>query len=435
MFRVKSLLLEKVPFLLLAAADCVGTILLQNQNYTIVSVQHLGFFWRAGNALVAYADYIWQMICPANLAVLYLHPGNQLPVWRMVVSALTLIVISTGVVAWRRRHPCLMAGWLWYLGMLVPVIGLVQVGSQARADRYTYLPQIGLYILLTWGAAELCRSWRHQRAVLGSAAAVILAGLMAGAYVQTGYWKDDNSLWTHTLACTSENFMAHYNFGCALADQGKMIEAIEQYKQALQINPHHAEPHIALGNAMANQEKMTEAIEQYEQALQIKPDSAEAHFNLGNALNALGNVNEAIEHFERTIQIKPDFAEAQDSLGNALARQGKWTEAIKHYEQAVQINPDFANAHANLGVALAGQGKQDEAIQHFTRAIQIKPNFANARYNMACALVKQGKPNEATAQFQKALDLAVAQNNAALAKTIRAWLDSHPSALQQPPKP
>ncbi len=468
-FRVRSLILEKVPFLLLAAADCVATILLQSQNYTIVSVQHLGFFWRAGNALVAYADYIWQMIYPAGLAVLYLHLGNHLPVWKMVVSASALIVISAGVVAWRRRYPYLLAGWLWYLGMLVPVIGLVQVGVQARADRYTYLPQIGLYILLTWGAVELCRSWRHQRAGLGAAAAVILAGLMAGAYVQTGYWKNSIPLWSHTLACTSENLMAHYNFGYALAGQGRMTEAIEQYKQALQINPDLAQPHNAWGNALVNQGKMSDAIEQYrqalqinpdladasynwgvtlarqgkaneavehfERALQINPDSANAHFEFGNALNTLGKAAEAMEHFERAVQINPDFAEAHDSLGNSLAREGKWIEAIKHYEQAVQIKPDFASAHANLGVALAGQGKLDEAIAHFNRAIQIKPDFANARYNLACALAKKGNLTEATTQFRQSLELAVAQNNATLAKAIRAWLDAHPPALPQPQSP
>jgi tetratricopeptide (TPR) repeat protein len=369
---IPPLVLEKVPFLLLAAADCVGTILLQNQNDAIVSVQHLGFFWRAGNALVAYGDYLWQMIYPSGLAVLYPHLGNHLPVWKIAVSALALLVISMGVVAWRRRYPCFMAGWLWYLGMLVPVIGFVQVGSQARADRYTYLPQIGLYILLTWGAAELCRSWRHQRAVLGSAAAVILAGLMAGAYVQTHYWKDSVSLWTHTLACTSKNPVAHTALGNALADQGKLSDAIEQYKQALQIKPDYAEPYNYLGVAhwniaLAGQGKLDVAVENFERALQIKPDYAEAHNNLGLALAGQGKLDKAVEHYERALQIKPVYADAHNNLALALAGQGRLDKAIEHYERALQINPGYVEAHFNWGLALARQGNVTGAKQCWRR--------------------------------------------------------------------
>jgi len=405
-FRIRSLVLEKVPFLLLAAADCVATILLQSESKTLVSVQHLGFFWRAGNALVAYADYLWQMIYPAGLAVFYPLQGNQLPVWRIAVSALELIVISAGVVAWRRRYPYLMAGWLWYLGMLVPVIGLVQVGAQARADRYTYLPQIGLYFLLTWGAAELCRSWRHQRAVLGSAAAVILAGLMAGASVQTSHWKNSISLWSHTLACTAQNPLALTALGGTLADQGKVSEAIEQYEQALQIKPDYAVAHYYLGVALWD-----------------------------IALATQGKMDEAIGHFKRALQIYPDYAEAHNNLGLALAAQGQLDEAVDHYERALQINPNYADAHNNLGLALARQGKLDEAVEHYKRALQINPGYVEAHFNWGLALGRQGKLTEAKAQFQQALDQAAAQKNAALAKTIRDWLDSHPLAAPQPQSP
>jgi tetratricopeptide (TPR) repeat protein len=402
-FRVRGLVLEKVPFLLLAAADCVATILAQRNG--IVSVQHLGFFWRAGNALVAYADYIWQMIYPAGLAVLYPLRGNQLPVWEIAVSALALLVISAGIVVWRRKYPWLMAGWLWYLGMLVPVIGLVQVGNQARADRYTYLPQIGLYILLTWGVAELCRSWRHQRAVLGSAAAVILAGLMAGAHEQAGYWKTSISLWTHTLACTTRNSVAHYNFGYALADEGRFGDAIEQFKQALQINPDYAEGQNNWGNALASEGKATEAIEHYERALQINPDYAEGHNNLGLALAGQGKLEQAVAQYERALQINPENAEARNNLGLALARQGKVTEAIEQYERALKIKPDFAEARVNWGLALAGQGELDAAIEQYNRVLQIKPDYPQAHYELGVALGKQGRLAESVQSYQQALQL------------------------------
>ena len=344
-FTLTRLVLEKIPFLLLTAAACVVTVL--TQRNAIGSVQAFDFPSRVGNALMSYAAYLGQMLYPAGLAVYYPRPVNHLPVWKIGLSLLVLILISAGVMAGRRKHPYLLVGWLWYLGILMPVIGLVQVGDEARADRYTYLPQIGLYILVAWGVAELCGSWRYRRAVLGSAAAVVLAGLLAGAYVQTGYWKDSVSLWTHTLACTSENSLAHNHLGLVLAAQGKLEEAIEHY----------------------------------EQALQIKPNYAYAHNNLGNALARQGKLTEAIQHYERALQIKPDYAKAYNNLGNALARQGKLTEAIQHYERALQIKPDDATACNNLAVALIAQGNLDGAVQHFQQAL----NLATARGNTALA--------------------------------------------------
>jgi Tfp pilus assembly protein PilF len=251
--------------------------------------------------------------------------------------------------------------------MLVPVIGLLQVGAQARADRYTYLPQIGLYVIAAWGAVELCGSWRHRRAVLGAASAAILAGLMAAAYVQTGYWKDSVSLWTHTLACTPPNPSAHSSLGMALADQGKVAEAIRQY----------------------------------EEAIQLQPDLPVAHYNWGIALADQGKLDEAIQHYRRAVEIKPDYVQALNNLGQALGESGRLQEAIQQFERALQVRPNFVEAHFDLGVALARQGKLDEAIPH----------------------------------FQQALTLAAAQNNNALAESIRAALKPLLPDLAQPQSP
>ena len=342
---ILGLLLEKVPFLLLSTAGCVTTI--RAQRSAFANIQDIPFPWRVGNALVSYADYLGQMLYPVGLALFYPHLGNHLPVWKVGVSVMVLSIISVGVMAGRRKHPCLLVGWLWYLGMLLPVIGFIHYGKSAHADRYTYLPQIGLYILVVWGVVELGGSWRYRRAGLASAALAILAGLLAGAYVQTGYWKDSVSLWTHTLACTSENSLAHNYLGLALAAQGKLEEAVEHY----------------------------------ERTLQIKPDYVNAHNNLGNVLARQGKLTEAIEHYERALQIKPDDANAHNNLGNALARQGKLTEAIEHYEWALQIKPDDATACNNLAVALIAQGKLDEAVQYFQQAL----NLAAAQGNTALA--------------------------------------------------
>jgi len=465
--RFLRLVLEKTPFLVLTAAACVATVL--SQKDAIKSVQDVDFPSRISNALVAYADYLGQMLYPAGLAVLYPRPANGWSLWQVGLSVLVLLSISAGVVAGCRKHPYLLAGWLWYLGMLVPVIGFVQVGEQARADRYTYLPQIGLYILVAWGVAELCGAWRWRRVALGSAAGAIVAGLMAAAYVQTGYWQDSITLWTRTLACTSENYSAQYNLGNTLAEQGKSGEAIRHYERALQLNPDYIAAHNNLGLALAREGKLVEAIQHYERALQLKPDYAAAHYNLANALAAQGKPAEAIEQYERAIRLNPDYIEAHNNLGLALAAQGKLDEAIRHFERVLQLNPDDVTAHCNLGNALAArgklaeaiqhceralqlkpdnvaahctlanalvaQGRLDEAIQHFERALQLKPDNLAAQYNLGIALVSQGKPDEGISHFQQALALAMAQGNTALAESIRARLQSYQAVLPQPQTP
>ena len=349
-----GLLLEKTPFLLLSAASCVVTVL--TQKHAMLALQDVTFPWRVGNALAAYMDYLGQMLYPVGLAVLYPHPGNHLPILRIGLSVAVLLLLSAGIMAGARKHPYMLAGWFWYLGMLVPVIGLLQVGEQARADRYTYLPQIGLYILVAWGALEICGSWRHCLAVMGAAAALVLAGLLAVAHVQTGYWKDSVSLWTHTLARTSANPSAHSGLGMALADQGKV----------------------------------TEAIHQYEEAIQLQPDFPVAHYNLGIALAGQGKLDEAIQHYQRAAQIQPDYAEALNNLGNVLGEEGRLPEAVQQFERALQVKSDFAEAHYDLGVALARQGKLDEAIPHFQQALA----FATAQNNaaLAASIRRQLKP-------------------------------------------
>jgi tetratricopeptide (TPR) repeat protein len=387
---LKSLLLEKAPFLLLTIVFSAVTVLAQKK--AIGSVEDFSFPARIGNALVAYADYIGQMFYPVGLAVFYPHPRDHLPIGNIVLAALVLLVISAGVLAGRRKHPYLLVGWLWYLGMLVPVIGLVQSGTQARADRFTYLPQIGLYIMIAWGVTDLCGGWRYRRALLGSAAGLILAGLLAGAYVQTGYWKDSVTLWTHSLACTAESSLADNNLANALAARGELTEAIQHYERALQLRPDYDEAQNNLGTALANEGKLTEAMQHYERALELNPTNASAQINLGSALAEQGRLAEAIQHYRRALEIKPDYAEALNNLANVLTEQGKWTEAIQHYERALQINPDYADAHVNLGNALARQGRTVEAIQH----------------------------------LQRALALATAQGNAALVETIQARLKAFP---------
>jgi tetratricopeptide (TPR) repeat protein len=419
----RRLIIEKLPFLLLSAAACAATILAQKG--TIQTGLDLGFSARIGNAVVSYASYLGQMVYPFGLAVFYPHPGNQLSGETVFWCLVILLLISGGVMRWQRVRPYLLVGWLWYLGMLVPVIGFLQVGIQARADRYTYLPQLGLYIMVAWGAVDLCRNWRWRRVVLPTAATLILTGLMFLAHVQTGYWRDSVSLWSHTLDCTSGNFLAHHTLGSALATQGKSDEAIPHYVAALRINPDYPDTHYNLGVALTRLGKRNEAVQHYERALQLKPDYAQAHNNLGLELAAQGKAAEARRHFEQALQFKPDYADAHHNLGFALFTHGKVNEAIPYYERALQLNPGDAETHEHLGLAYGRVGRIAEAEQEFRRVLQLKPE-ARTHLNLGRSLLQQGKPQAAAVEYEAAVrlspDLPMALNDL-------AWLRAtHPTA-------
>ena len=293
------LLLEKLPFFLLSAGAAAATLLTQKNAVSLA--QGLTHRWRIGNALLAYCDYLGHMLYPVNLALGYPAPGANLPAWNVGLSAVLLIIISAGAVVGRRKNPYLLVGWLWYLVMLLPVIDIMQAGQNARADRYTYLPQIGLYIMIAWGLIELTRRRRYHRVVLGLGAGAILSSLLAGAYIQTGYWRNSESLWRHTLACTSENYFADNYLGNALIGREQWGEAVPYLERALAIKPDYAEAHLNLGVALANQGKPDEAIQQFEWALKLNPNSVEACYNLGDALAAQGQWDKAIQQFERAL--------------------------------------------------------------------------------------------------------------------------------------
>ena len=336
----------------LAVVSCVVTIVAQHE--AIQSFERFSLPVRLGNAVISYVAYLGQMFWPTGLAVLYPFTARDIGFLAVVLSLVLLAGISAGVFILCRRRPYFLTGWLWYLIMLVPVIGIVQVGAQARADRYTYLPQIGLYVWLTWAAAEGCAGRRYRRVVLGGLATGILAALMFCARAQTPYWRNSETLWTQTLACTSDNAIGHNNFGNALLKAGHEDEAIAHFQTALEINP----------------------------------DFAEAHNNLGNFLFQKGNVDEAIVRYQRALEINPDYAVAHYNLGNALIKKGSLDEAIAHLQKALQINPDYAEAHNNLGYALIQKRIVDEAIAHFQMALQIKPDYADARNNLSNALIQ-----------------------------------------------
>ena len=400
---LNQLLLEKLPLLGLALASSVVTIVAQHE--ALQSFEQLSLPVRLGNALISYVAYLGQMFWPRGLAVLYPFTARDIGFLAVVLSLVLLVGISAGAIVLRRRCPCFLTGWLWYLIMLTPVIGIVQVGFQARADRYTYLPQIGLYLLLTWAAAELCVGWRHHRVVLGGLATVILAALIFCARTQVAYWRNSELLWTHTLACTSGNFIAHNNLGNVLLQKGQVDDAMIHFQKALQINPDYADAHINLGNTLLQKGRVDDAIAHCQTALQINPRLAGAHNNLGNALLKKGSVDEAIAHYQKALQIKPDFAEARINLGNAFFQKGQVNEAMVQYQTALQIKPDSPDAHYNLGNALLKKDRVDEAITQYQQALQIMPGNAKAHYNLGNALLQKGRVDAAIAQYQQALQI------------------------------
>ena len=410
---LNHLLLEKLPLFGLAAASVVVTIFAQTN--AIQSFEQTSLPLRVGNAFISYVAYLGWMFWPSGLAVLYPFAAGNVGVSAVVLSLVLLAGISTGVFILCRRRPYFLTGWLWYLIMLAPVIGILQVGSQARADRYTYLPQIGLYLLLTWAAADLCAGWHRRRMVLGGGATIILVALIFCARAQTAYWRNSESLWTHTLACTSANDIAHNNLGNALLKMGSVEEAITHYQKALQINPDYAKAHNNLGIALLQKGSVEEAITHYQKALQINPDYAEACYNLGNALLQKGSVDEAITCYQKALQINPDYAKAYSNLGNALLQKGRVDEVIVYYQKALQIEPGSAETHNNLGNALLQKGRVDEAITHYQKALQITPDYTEAHNNLGNALLQKGRVDEAITHYQKALqitpDYAEAHNN------------------------
>jgi tetratricopeptide (TPR) repeat protein len=438
-FVVRVLLLEKVPFFALSAVSCVAAILARAVSPG--EVDH-AFAERAGNAGLFYIAYLGQMIYPAHLAVLYPYPETSPSVPEIILALLFLCVVFIVFFIWRRRYPFLLIGWLWFLGMLVPMIGLVQIGSIARADRYTYLSEIGLYILGTWGAMELLKSWRHKRELLAVAALIVIGMFVTRSYFQTSYWLNSETLWRHTVDVTSRNYIAHNNLAGTLLERGQLNEAIANYREALEIKPEVAEVQSNLGNALLREGQVEEAVVHLQKALKIDPAYAEAYNYMGSALMKKGRAGEAIGYYQKAVQlntsyadaynnlgvaflrtgqvdqavasykkavtINPGSAEMQYNLGNALAREGNWGDAIACYQAALSAERDFVKAakiRNNLGAALERLGKSDEALEQFSQAVQINGNYPEAHFNLGRVLAQLGRRDEAVAHLKEALRL------------------------------
>jgi protein O-mannosyl-transferase len=403
-FRAWLLLVrEKIPLFILSAASSAVTIIAQWKGGSVQGVVGLPLGGRMANALASYAIYLGKMLYPTDLIPYY--PYAPVSGWLIATGALGIVLGSTVAIRSARRHPYLLVGWFWYLLTLLPVIGLIQVGAQSRADRYTYIPFIGLFIILAWGVPSLFAGIRYRAAILGASAAVLICISTALAREQAGYWKDDLALWQHALRIKPDNYFARTSLGIALAARGDLASAIEQYRESLRLKPDSAETHNALGAALFKQGLWREALPHYEEAVRLRPDFAEARSNMGTILGMQGNMDEAVSEFQAALKLAPQNAEMLYNLGFALANTGKYDAAIAQYAKALEIKPLYVEACFEMGNALFMQGKPDQAMQRYLQVLNIRPDFAQAHNNLGLALMKQGRNDEAITQFNEALHL------------------------------
>jgi tetratricopeptide (TPR) repeat protein len=430
---VRRLILEKIPLLALAAAACAMTVLAAEKE--LATRGHVSMASRLGNAVVSYAGYLRQMVWPEGLAVPYPQPEKGYPVWTIAGSFLLLALITGSVLTFRRKRRWLLAGWLWYLGMLTPMIGIFQMGTFAHADRMTYLPQIGLYLLVTWTVADLSAGWYYRRAALGGLAAIILGALIFCARIQTAYWRDSETLWTRALACTTGNDVAHYNLGNALRQKGRIGEAITQYQATLQIEPDYAPAHVNLGNIFLQTGNVNEAITHYQSVLQIEPSSAKIHNNLGTALRRAGRVDEAIAHYQKALKITPNDESIHFNLAKALLQRGRVEEAITHYQEALKIEPADLEIQNNLAWLLATSAQAP--LRNGEKATQLARQ-ANEQAGgkdpvilgtLAAACAETGQFDDAVQSAEKAIGLAQAAGRQDLARRLNDELRRYRAGL------
>jgi protein O-mannosyl-transferase len=417
------LVLEKLPLLAIALGACLITLITHNKG-----VSPITWSMRLSNAPVACASYVEQLFYPVDLAVFYPYPAAGQPLWKVTGALAILAAISAAVVVGRRRYPYGFVGWFWFLGMLVPVLGVVQVSAHAMADRYMYLPGIGLSIALTWGLARLGAGSAEGRWALGCGAALVIAVLASCAAWQTSYWRDDETLWRHSLASTEDNSEAEVGLGDALNRQGRIEPAVAHYRRAVKFGS-EAGAYNNLGSALAQQAKLDEAIAQFESALRIDPDSARAHANLGRTLARQSRYGPAEEHLRRALAIDPNMASAHFDLAHLLLLQGNQPEAATHFERAVALDPDDLAARNDLALTLIGLGKTEQAIGQLQAALKINPKFVAGRINLARALAAINHVDDARSQCRQVL--AIEPGNPA----AQQILDQLRDAVSQPSSP
>jgi Flp pilus assembly protein TadD len=436
------LCLEKVPLLLLALAACAVTATVHNEIGARACLGDLALKYRLANAAVSCVAYLGQTAWPVGLAAYYPHPLESLPLWKFAGSAALLLLATVLVIRQHRRKPELLVGWLWFLGTLTPVLGLVSMGGYARADRYTYVPHIGLFVGLVYGMDAGWFSSSRRRLMAVVSAGAMLAALGVLTWKQTLTWRNSWTLWEHALRVTRGNYMAHSQLGILLAEEEAVSEAIEHYEVALQLIPDYkpallnlamirveqeqfamAEPllrravsvvpedshlHFLLGFSLEKLNRWPEAEVNLCEAVRLDPDSADGHLELGAVLEHQHRLSEAELHFQRALRLEPSSASGHCRLGILCEHTGRSEEATRHLREALRLDPHLGVAHAHLGVQCEQQGELDEAAQHLHAALRQAPNDSEAHCNLGVVLERQGKLVQAEGELREAIRLAPA---------------------------
>jgi protein O-mannosyl-transferase len=429
--------LEKIPLLVLSVVASILTFILQKR--TAGAIPPLPLLWRVQNAFVSYVIYVWKTLWPARLAVFYPHPNDTLALWQVSFAILLLLAITAAVIVFRKQRPYLLTGWFWYLVMLIPVIGIVQVGEQGHADRYTYLPHVGLFVAVVWFAIDVAtvRESKPRVAVITAAAVLIILSLAWAAFIQTYYWRNSDALWTRALAVTSDNDVAHNNLGYLCNDRGELDKAILHFESAARIRTAKRDPHynlgsafvqMNLGDALARKGRSDEAMVHYDEAITLQPDYADAYYNRGTVLLAKGRVDEAIADLAKTVEMHPYDADAHTSLGNALLQKGSLREAIAHYATAMALAPEDPHSRNNLAWILATAS--DTSIRDGARAVgfaQEAVQLSRGREplflrTLAAAYAESGRFSEAIVVAQQAAGIANMQAKPDMVKRLESDL-------------
>jgi tetratricopeptide (TPR) repeat protein len=426
--RLPGLVVEKLPFLVPVAASSAVTLYGAQTQQGLQTLGEISVGARLGNSLLGYGLYLKKMVWPMDLAVIYPLSRNALSSWPVILAAVVLAAIT--VVVWRRREASryLVVGWCWYLGTLVPVNGLLQSGFQAMADRYSYVPLIGIFIMLSWGGVEILGDQKQGRKWLAGTAGCVLLALALLTRVQLSYWQDTTTLFEHAIRVTADNHLAYNILGTELTLEKEFEEAVAYYQEALRISPGFSLAHHNLGVALIEQGRVDESIEHYLEAVGINPEYSQAHYDLGLILEREGRTDEAIEHFQEVVRIDPRNSQAHHYLGVALAEEGRVDEAMEHYREVVNLDPLHASAHSNLGVALVERGEVDEGLRYLEESLRINPRDAEVQHGLGAILLEQGRVDKAVEHLQEALRIdpqgAQTHYNLGVALVEQGWVEA-----------
>ncbi|MBN1364330.1 MAG: tetratricopeptide repeat protein [Syntrophaceae bacterium] len=413
---VRRIILEKLPFIFLTILLSIVTFSSQNINDLVISNEQLPLITRIVNAIISYIAYLEKFFWPINLAVFYPYPDFFMP--QQIISFLFILTgITITVIYFSKKYPFLFTGWLWYLGTFIPMIGLVQVGAQAMADRHTYLPSIGIAIIVAWGIPSIIENQKLRRKILSPAAIIFITLMLILTWKQCGYWKNSITLFSHALQVTKNNHLAHSNLATALLAEGRKEEAINNYRQAILIKPNSALPYNMLGNAYTKLGWYELAIQQYNHAIRLNPTYENAFNNRGTAYSSLKQTEIAIKDFNYAIYIKPDYADAYYNRGTVYMELGQYQKAVQDFSEAIRIKPDYISAYYNRAIVYSKLRRYQSAIEDYSQIIRWRPDYAVAYNNRAAIYLNLGNNELGCQDARKACEfgtckiLAIVERN------------------------